>query len=320
LCAFEQLRPYITRTEEQIAQLRRIIEEQAAMIRDLRLAVVQPSSPQIEKTEAKPAKPQQEEVEEEARQRWLAGLDCQKTLTGHQRGVTSLHVWKETRFLASGSLDATILLWPLRLEAAQPIAVLIGHDLTVWCLTSWGRYWLFSGSADGSIRCWRAPDALPSAPSPQDPTGGFACTAVLRAHASKVYALAVAHELGRMFSAGADRSIKAWNLAEPRTHDAGGASAGAPAVVVQSVARAHDEAIWNLQLSAGSGHLLSASEDKKIRIWLAASLECVASLDCGRAKVLALALADAYIFAATQESTIQVWDARSYELVRTLQV
>ena len=74
---------------------------------------------------------------------------CERTLTGHARGVASLAGWEGK--LISGSWDRTIRVWEL--ETGGLDATLAGHTRVVRGLLVHGER-LFSASEDGSIRAW----------------------------------------------------------------------------------------------------------------------------------------------------------------------
>ncbi|MBI1830757.1 MAG: hypothetical protein HYR84_04820, partial [Planctomycetes bacterium] len=80
------------------------------------------------------------------------------TLTGHSEGGNAVAISPDGRWIASGSDDATIRVWPVKdgkPDADRDTLVLEGHKKAVTCLafTADGKA-LLSGSQDNSLKLW----------------------------------------------------------------------------------------------------------------------------------------------------------------------
>jgi eukaryotic-like serine/threonine-protein kinase len=138
-----------------------------------------------------------------------ASGDVVRSIRGHAGEITAVAFDPTSRLLASASNDLTIRVWdPI---TGRPIRTLAGHQRP----PRWLRFApgpeavLASISDDGSARLW----AL-------DPDEG---TTILRGHSSYVYSVAFSADGSRLYSAGWDFSVRAWDVA-------GGAPA--PGVIV----------------------------------------------------------------------------------------
>jgi len=83
----------------------------------------------------------------------LANIILLFTLKNHQKAVTSIVAMGSNRFLASCSLDKTILLWDLNDGSLK--FNLTGHKTEIIKLIVWKDIFLISGDLSGLIRVWR---------------------------------------------------------------------------------------------------------------------------------------------------------------------
>jgi WD40 repeat protein len=79
-------------------------------------------------------------------------------LEGHTEEVTCLQYSLDGKYLASGSLDKSIRLWPLKTESADHSIILAGNDsfATALAFSPTDLNLLASGSVAGEIKLWDA--------------------------------------------------------------------------------------------------------------------------------------------------------------------
>ena len=156
-----------------------------------------------------------------------AGLHVDQ-LIGHRGPVTALAWSPAHSWLASGSVDADIIVWEVA-SGSRPGARrwrLEGHTDTVRALC-WveGRELLASGSLDGTARVWRlrALGAWGTGGVGSDPMrqaeGAAETVAVLRGHGGPVTAVVAGSSVAGepwLATGSADRSIIVWELAAMR--------------------------------------------------------------------------------------------------------
>lgn len=150
----------------------------------------------------------------------------------HSKSVTAVAVSADGVKAISGSSDRRVGIWDLR--TGQPLFTFAGHSdvITSVAITADGRT-AVSSSADGSMNSWDTeqgklalrfndPDVPP--PIPKDEataataaaaaTGGLGADAFMaRGHAGSIHATAISVRGDFVLSAGADRTIKLWNVA-----------------------------------------------------------------------------------------------------------
>ncbi|SZF06105.1 unnamed protein product [Blumeria hordei] len=161
---------------------------------------------------------------------WKYGRCSTKVFRGHLSGVSCLQF--DDNVLATGSRDFTIKIW--NLEKAECIRTLRGHRSGVEAL-QFDNQKLISGSLDKTIRVWNWR------------TGE--CINQYLAHQSGVIAL---NFVGNLLASGSmDTTIKVWNFED------------------KSVFALHGHTDWvnAIKVDEASRTLLSASDDRSVRLW-----------------------------------------------------
>lgn len=209
----------------------------------------------------------------------------------HKSGVTSITSFKNLLF--SGSHDSTISVIDID-NNHQIIKYLTGHQFTIWSLYhSPHNNILFSGSADKKIKVWNIGDINQSYD-----------ISLLKTLESddlfKVYSLC--RGISSSLYSSTFKNIVIWDINSFKK--------------IHSLI-AHDQAIWSIK-SFGN-HILSCSDDGKIRIWDQRKLDnCIESLSHENSQFLSLEVAGGYIFSGTNHSDIKVWSTSTYEYITTL--
>lgn len=124
-------------------------------------------------------------------------LKFKATLYGHSLSVLCLDGTRDAELLATGSADKSLKLWGL--EFAELRRSTLAHDDAITALDFVGRtHYIVTASKDGAVKMWDGDN--------KDP---FVQT-FKRGHISEVWALASAPSGDAIYTAGADRSLRAW--------------------------------------------------------------------------------------------------------------
>ena len=241
------------------------------------------------------------------------------TLEGHTDAVRSLIVADDGR-LVSGSYDSTCRCWAFKdvSETAttttatattttknnnnnnnvECVAVMEGHVAPVRALAAVGSR-LFSGSYDGTVRCW-------------DLNTG-ACLGTLKGHAKPVRALvSVRVSTGRagntdvIASGSDDTTVRIWDAQTLRS---------------VAVLKGHTDNVRSLSSVPGK-YVISASWDKTIRVFDVTSWQEVAVLRGHSEAVLALAVcpeAD-LVVSGSFDCTVRSWSLKDFRCVSVYDV
>ncbi len=162
------------------------------------------------------------------------------TLSGHENWVRSVAFSPDGAWLASGSGDGTIRLWPVNQPEAAPV-VLSGHEDGVRSVAfSPDGAWLASGSNDGTVRLWPVsqPEAKP---------------VLLRGHEDWVNSVAFSPDGAWLASGSSDRTVRLWQVSQPEA---------APVVL-----SGHESSVLSVAFSPDGVWLASGSDDRTVRLW-----------------------------------------------------
>ncbi|PNH10193.1 WD repeat domain-containing protein [Tetrabaena socialis] len=279
-----------------------------------------------------------------------ASGECIVVLDGHTDVVSSVCWQPNGRALASGSHDGTVRLWDA--ASGECMGTLEGCPDGVSSV-AWspdGR--TLAGGSGNSIHCWDAasgeattvlqghsapvrgvawrPDsgAVASASNDQmlrlwDPKSG-ACTAVLKGHAGNALTVAWSPDGGTLASGGDNEMlVRLWDAGPAVT--AGGGGAGTSSVALSQALpqqeQVHAETIASVSWSPDGAAIASASMDKTLRVWDAASGECRATLLGHIGKVFSVAWSPSgrALASGSLDRTVRLWDAASGECTATLE-
>eukprot|EP00736_Rhodelphis_marinus_P001616 Rmarinus@m.862 len=214
------------------------------------------------------------------------------TLLGHKRNVCSLHFSKKGDFMVSGSWDTTLCVWDMR--QAVIVGTLKGHTKNVWA----GQFnpsdtLIASGSEDRTIRIW---DAI-----------GMREVRVLVGHTGWIRSLAWNEEGTRIVSCSSDRQVMLWDteswqllhriqelrhiatavVFRPGTKEIFVATADMKVMVFSShtcdyigTLAGHKSGVNSLAATSDGAFIASGAADKCLRLWSAASGQCVGEFVC----------------------------------------
>jgi WD40 repeat protein/tRNA A-37 threonylcarbamoyl transferase component Bud32 len=245
--------------------------------------------------------------------------------SAHADAVTCVTFSPDGQYLASSSMDQTIKLWDA--QTVKEIRNYKGH--THWVsrvnFTPDGRR-LVSVSEDGSARVWEVETAK--------------CLFVLRGHAGPFAGLSISRD-GKYAATGSyDQTAKIWDLlAEPGSRTLQAAQSQVSSVrfsrdgsqlavatlggamqiwdvrggVKLREFRGHEEGkrVWRLSWTPDEKHLVSASEDKTLRVWEADTGKAVFSCqaDDNWVQDVAISPNGAWLATGGGDGVVKLWDA-----------
>ncbi|KAI9711494.1 MAG: hypothetical protein M1820_002057 [Bogoriella megaspora] len=164
--------------------------------------------------------------------------NAEALLLGHASNVCALSVSEDGRFIVSGSWDSEARIWQVG-KWDKAIAVLQGHQASVWGVLAYDQETIITASADKTIRTWH-----PSGKLLRTIGGGSDVVRTLCKLPSN-------HATGANFaSAGNDGIITLWTLNGRQVAQLYG----------------HESFIYNIA-TLPTGELVSSSEDRTARIW-----------------------------------------------------
>lgn len=260
----------------------------------------------------------------------------QMTYEGHTETVRCVRFDPSGRLLASSSDDFTIRLW--HAESGRLLNSLTGHTDRV-------RQFRFipdsqrivSVSDDMSVRVW---DIV---------TG--ACVAELRGHTGRVWSVAVSTDGTLCATSGIDSTIVIWNLIDHKSsttiecvdftiwalafHPEGrwlatGADDGNIYVydllskqqVQPRVLRGHTSFVRSLTFATSGHHLISASDDRTVKVWDAGSWQCKITLLGHTSPLRAVTihpLLSNIIASGGVDGSIRLWDIERGQMLSSIQ-
>jgi WD40 repeat protein/serine/threonine protein kinase/Flp pilus assembly protein TadD len=222
----------------------------------------------------------------------VASGECLRTLVGHAWQVTGVAFSPDEQTLATSSEDGSIKLWDW--AAGKVRWTLEGH--TAWAyrvaFSPDGR-WLASVSDDMTVRLW-------------DVARGKAA-GILRGHEGN-YTRGVAFSPdGRFLATTAATQVKVWDLASgPQEY--------------RSLHPLPTDRVGGVAFAADGRRLASASRDRTVRLWEAATGRQIRILTGHRDEVrcVAFGAADKLLASGSYDGTVKLWDPDTGEVRHTL--
>lgn len=158
-------------------------------------------------------------------------------LQGHTDIVKSIAFTNDNRYLVSGSLDKTIVVWDL-MEKRQE-SIFIGHSGQILSvIITYDDQFVISGSDDKTVRVWNLSSKCQEI--------------IFEGFKSSVNTVAVTHDNKYVISGSSDKSIKIWNLIEKK---------------LEWEFKGHDSNVNSIIITDDDKHIISGSSDRSIKLW-----------------------------------------------------
>jgi len=230
-----------------------------------------------------------------------------RSLNGHGYGVTSVAISPDRLRAASGSHDRSIKIWNLnKAQCQQTFAGKVfrlfgqGHAAAVTCVafTPDGRT-LLSGSFDRTIKSW-------------DVASGT-CTHTFTGHRTPVTSLAISPDGMTAVSGAWDRTLRIWDVASGQCRRVIAGS------FLWVFGEGHSRAIYGAAYAPDGRTILSGSGDRMLKLWDAATGNCLQTLMGHTGWITAVAFSHDGRWAASGASdrTIKLWDVTTGLCERT---
>lgn len=171
---------------------------------------------------------------------------CTHILDGaHSRTVRSVSFSPKDNLIASSGFDSSTAIWELEFNHQYGcIANLEGHDSEVKSVAfSSSGSLLATCSRDKSVWIWEV-----------SPDGTFECLSVLQEHTQDIKMVTWHPQLDLLASASYDDTIKIWREDEDDW-------------ACVATLEGHESTVWAVDFNKPGTHLVSASDDLKIKFW-----------------------------------------------------
>ncbi|KAL6901147.1 vegetative incompatibility protein HET-E-1 [Trichoderma evansii] len=213
---------------------------------------------------------------------------CLWTLRGHHGPIWSVAFLADGTKVASASEDKTIKIWDPNM--GECCRTLTGHSSGVNSVAfSRDGTKLVSGAEDDYIKVW---DVI---------TG--TCVQTLKDHSCAVYSTVFSDDGTLVASASWDKTIKIWDMTTDASHQTHGGY-----TATNSIAFSQD------------GAKLASGLDNNVKVWDAATAECLQTLEGHRGPIWSVAFLvnGTKLASASEDKTIKIWDALTGACIQTL--
>ena len=252
------------------------------------------------------------------------------TFQAHRLTIKCLICLSDSQ-IASGSQDKTIKIWTLNEKEFVCSKTLNGHDGSIKCLLRRDERIIFSGSCDSTIKMWHVNTCI--------------CLKTFQGHEQRVDCLQLDKDKCKLFSGSKDKTIKIWlisrgeclqTLIDPtscvscleydtrRAYLISGSADGTIKIwntKLDVMLNSHTNRVCALVLLA-TGDLVSASQDKTIRIWSLmkrTNLFCIKILNGHQMCVWCLeVLPLGQLVSGSNDGTVRCWSLKSGKCERIL--
>lgn len=215
------------------------------------------------------------------------------TLDGHSDTILAMAENKTKSCFLSSSKDASLKRWDLKTKQCVWEINALDHFINAIAIEKSGQHFI-TANRSHAIQLWDLEKAT--------------CIQTSQAYTHYISSLVLPDNQGQSIhtavSASIDGTIQIWDFA------AGG--------VIKNRLIGHQGAIYALALMNEAHCVISAGEDKSIKVWNLDTGHCIHTLQGHQSVIYALALCDngRFVVSASEDKTIGLWDIKSGKLIR----
>jgi eukaryotic-like serine/threonine-protein kinase len=224
---------------------------------------------------------------------------------GHKDGITSIAISSDSRWVGTGSYDATVRVWSLAADGTSARSrVLIGHNgrITSLAISSDNRL-IVSGSSDGTARVWGlTPEhgnrELYILGNPKDKSRG----SVDVGHGDGVTSVAISPDNHWIVTGSSGKTAIVWDL---KSEDPGASA---------RILAGHTHAISRVAISPEGRSIVTCGWDRTLRVWdLATENDGVRTLTGHQDRVIAAAFTpdSRWLVSCSHDRSTRIWDLTS---------
>jgi WD40 repeat protein len=199
-----------------------------------------------------------------------------RAFTGATVAVDAVALAPNAALIAAGTADKRLLVW--QAKDGQVLANVADRAASI--AFNAGSNQMLTGGSDGALKLW----AMPPAPERA------------LAHPDAVNAAVLSADGKRLYSGGADKMVRAWNLASPNQPE--------------RQFSGHTAAVNAVAVSANGQVLASAGDDETIRFWNQANGQQTALIGAHAGAVTSLSFNNAgQLLSASADGSVKLWQA-----------
>ncbi|MBW4618998.1 MAG: AAA-like domain-containing protein [Cyanosarcina radialis HA8281-LM2] len=230
---------------------------------------------------------------------WQPEAAITKTIEGHTAVVIDVAFSADGKMVASSSDDRTLQLW----KSDNTLTTLKGHSAEVYAVAfSPDNRTIASASNDRTIKLWRLDGSL---------------SATLVGHTSSIWGVDFSPD-GRMLVSGSkDGTVRLWNVERGERGEGGTSllSKSALKVMPWRILKGHSGPVWAVDFSANGQLIVSASDDRTVKLWTAKG-KLLTTLKGHRGAVQTVAIApiplnkggqEGIVASGSADRTVKLW-------------